>query len=352
MTTLLAAAPMADEDFASAAELFCLCFGGGGNDTRYPLECFKYWSVDNPAWTPGTPRGWVVKESTGRVVGYVGSIPNYYVAGGRNVMCASASSVASHPDLRGKGLGKAVGRGFLDQENIDLITIGGSTDVAWGMWLALGCLARERDWRDRSALVPGDGGELVNRATRGLAPRFVGNLLAPFFYTAKPRGPLAIERVAAFQDRDEQDLLNCRATDAEVFSLRDVRTLNWLNFGAEYIRATRVALIARSGGQAVGYLSMKRLGSRFYLTECRCLDADWEVARELLIAAQAEARSAGASFIEVWEYSPMLERAIDALRVFRRKGPQMPSSCYLYKNADLERMTFEAAPTDGDLAFN
>ena len=64
-------------------------------------------------------------------------------------------------------------------------------------------------------------------------------------------------------------------------------------FGCDYVRENRAVFAAFDGGSIVGYLAVKRIMNSFYLLECRCENADPEIARVLIWAARDHAAVAG-----------------------------------------------------------
>ena len=83
-------------------------------------------------------------------------------------------------------------------------------------------------------------------------------------------------------------------------------------------------LVARSGARLVGYLAMKQwAGHSYYLLECRCREADPEIARELILAAREFARQKQARSILVRPYTPMIEAAVPATVSVKLKKPPM-----------------------------
>jgi len=78
---------------------------------------------------------------------------------------------------------------------------------------------------------------------------------------------------------------------------------------------------------------MKRSHNSFYLLECRCLNAEAEIAQELLLAARGFAERQRASYVTVWQYTQMIEQAI----------PLVTAS---------DPYSWEATPGDGDVSGN
>ena len=146
--------------------------------------------------------------------------------------------------------------------------------------------------------------------------------------------------------------IECKASSATTYAYRDVPTLNWLYFGTPTVKQTRAVLVARSGGRLVGYLAMKQwAGHSYYLLECRCREADPEIARELIWAAREFARENQARSIVVRPYTAMIEAAVPAMLSVPLKKPPM-TYCYTLKTGEIDVENWEAGPGDGDVAVN
>jgi hypothetical protein len=126
--------------------------------------------------------------------------------------------------------------------------------------------------------------------------------------------------------------------------LRDAATLNWLYFGSEPLKRTRLVLAARDRGRLVGYAGFRRLPTWLGLLECRVLPGQEEgVARVLLGHARHWAAKRRLSHLLVFPWSRALRSALPPvagrLPVRRRLG------FFLSRGLD---DSFELGPWSGD----
>jgi hypothetical protein len=96
---------------------------------------------------------------------------------------------------------------------------------------------------------------------------------------------------------------------------------------------------------------MKRQANTLALLECRTVNADAQVARDLLWAAQDFASRNDISYIRIWRYTPMIDRAVPLICRIARSSPPMMTYCYK-TNRTLEETEWEATPGDGDGSVN
>ncbi|HEX4920946.1 MAG TPA: hypothetical protein VFV92_09435 [Candidatus Bathyarchaeia archaeon] len=260
--------------------------------------------------------------------------------------------MAVHSDWRGQGLSKLVGRAFVNQCKPDLLIGTDSTDVAYKLWLSLGMRPLERGWPKSSYRMVGDltawDRPHLRPSNRGTRLRLTKSLQNERLR----RKPLLAHQIKKFEERDSHDVNRCRASNASTYAVRDIQTLNWLYFGSKFVRKTRAVFVARSGKQLVGYAAMKRAHNSFYLLECRCLNAEAEIAQELLLAARGFAERRGAPYITVWQYTQMIEQAIPLALSIPSRHPRMMTYCYIPKVTALVPSSWEATPGDGDVSVN
>jgi hypothetical protein len=322
---------------------------------------FEHWWTLNPAWNIAIPRGWLVRSDAGAITAFTANIPFKYVIDGNPALCCATGSTAVDPTSRGTGLAKAVGRKFLSQTHGDLFVGTDSTPFAAGLWRSLGMKSLDAAWQCANYRVLADGRALAGdvSATAGSSPlvgRIAGTSLAFALETmallTRRSKALSVERVDGFSEFDAHSLDVCSASNATTYAYRDVPTLNWLYFGTENVKRTRAVLVARSGPQLVGYLAMKQwAGHSYYLLECRCRDADPEIAQELIWTAREFARRNQARAIVVRPYTPMIEAAVPALLSVPLGKPLM-TYCYDSRNGEMDLDNWEAGPGDGDVCVN
>ena len=136
------------------------------------------------------------------------------------------------------------------------------------------------------------------------------------------------------------------------YAVRDRETLDWMHFGCDYVRENRAVFAAFDGGSIVGYLAVKRIVNSFYLLECRCENADPEIARVLIWAARDHAELLGISFINVWRYAPMIADAIPTMCSMTYRSIHMMTYCYRSNRGPIDEDKWESTPGDGDLSVN
>jgi hypothetical protein len=354
---MVVAQPINDRDFQNTAKLLASVFGAGARG--YELW-FEHWWALNPAWHSDIPRGWVVRSDQDEPIAFTSNIPFRQVFDGRLGLCCATGCTVVHAAFRRQGLGAAVGSQFVNQPNVDLLVGVESTDAALKLWLSLGLTKLEREWQKINFRVLGDVAALTKSlSARAGLPKPIGPMMAraaswmltPFETSAKNFHGLSVEVATIFQPKDDDAIVNLKASDATIFQWRDVKTLNWLYFGTSYVSQTRVVLVARSGGALVGYLAMKSWGSgAYYLLECRTRDADPEIAQALVANARTYAKSQNAPYVIVRPYTPMVQRALPPSISFRMNEPSL-TYCYKFcKLVDID--CWEATPGDGDLSVN
>jgi GNAT superfamily N-acetyltransferase len=345
-------------DLAGLSELLASVFGG---QARNWLESFAHWWDRNPARHAGIPRGWIVHSANGAPVAFTANIPFRYVIAGQTALCCVTGSTAVHPDWRGRGLARAVATKFIEQPDAALTVGVDSTPAAFAMWQSLGMQALNEPWLNTTSRIVADGFALAAAPSQamGLPPivgRAVGHCLTLWLAAAAAAGgrrsrSLAVARIDNLTRADGDALSACRASHASTYAWRDFETLNWLYFGSDYLKRSRVVLIARSGTAPVGYLAMKRWNDSYYLLECRCRDADPGIAQELILAARDFGRQVGAPAIVVRPYASMIRQAIPRTLSLTLARPET-TYCYRFKGQNVATDDWETAPGDGDVSLN
>jgi len=323
---------------------------------------FAHWWALNPAWNVSIPRGWLVRSDTGAIIAFTANIPLKYVIDGKPALCCATGSTAVHPDFRGAGLAKTVGRKFLSQIHGDLLVAADSTPIAAGLWRSLGMTPLEARWQQSNFRILADGCALVRgpsapSRSSSLVERIAGTSLGFVLDTLatlsrRRSKALSIELVDRVSDCDTDSINECKASNAPTYAWRDADTVNWLYFGTQFVKQTRAVLVARLGARLVGYLAMKQwAGHSYCLLECRCREADPEIARELILAAREFARQKQARSILVRPYTPMIDAAVPATVSVTLKKPPM-TYYYSSRTGKLDVKNWEAGPGDGDVSVN
>jgi GNAT superfamily N-acetyltransferase len=350
------ACQLEEDDFAETAGLLSMVFGG---TAEHWLQLFAHWWAANPAWSSRIPRGWIIRSADGAVIAHTANVPFYYIIDGNRGICCATGSTVVHPDWQGRGLSKLIALPFMNQIDADLVVGVGSTHVAHKLWLSIGMKSLEGKWPKVSHALIGSlpdwaenklGGTWAGPLCRGLGGAVQYLAKAPIYIRSRPRS-ISVERVERFETKDATAIEKCRASDASTFAVRDISILNWLYFGSNYVRKTRVMFAARSGSRLVGYFAMKRTEDTFYMLECRCLDSNPEIAKELLLAARDYAEHERASYIRVWSYAPMLEQALPRYISIPTNQPPMMTYCYFSRTHEKEPANWETTPGDGDLSI-
>ncbi len=314
-----------------------------GSNLQHFRQLFHHWWDLNPNWNRKSPKGWAVYQA-GRVAAFTANIPLPYIHEGRPALCYATGCTAVGERFRGLGLSKLVGTRFIDQQAAGLLLAARSTPVAYQLWQSLG-MKPLSPWRPSRRIV-GDPAKLLARL--GLRPLGGVGTLAAKSLAAIHRPKVACEQIASFEARDEPALEECRASDETTFARRDVRTLNWLFFATELLRETRIVLAAKSSRRLIGYAALKPSGRNLELLECRCKNADPEIARALLLKASELARARRFGFVRVRPYSDMISEALPPALTFPDRNAH-PTYCAL-SPAGWSR--WEATPGDGDYAIN
>ena len=332
-----------------------------GGESHVLQNWFAHWWALNPAWNASIPRGWLVRSDKKAIIAFTANIPFKYVIDGKPALCCATGSTAVDPHFRGAGLAKTVGRKFLSQSPGDLLVGTNSTPVAAGLWRSLGMKSLDACWQRSNYRVLAHGRSLVeghstpedsSRLVGRIAGTSLGFALDTMAFLTRRSKALSVERIDGFSAFDADSLDACRASHATTYAYRDVPTLNWLYFGTPNVKQTRAVLVARSGDRLVGYLAMKQwAGNSYYLLECRCRDADPEIARELLWAARDFAQQNHARSIVVRPYTPMIEAAVPAMLSISLKKPTT-TYCYTLKSGEMDVENWEAGPGDGDVSVN
>jgi hypothetical protein len=332
-----------------------------GGETHIWRNWFDHWWMLNPAWNPSIPRGWLVRSDAGAIIAFTANIPLNYLIEGKPALCCATGCTAVDPNFRGAGLAKAVARKFLSQTHGDLLIGTDSTPAAASLWRSLGMKSLDDSWQRTNYRVLADGRAFTGSSSAPAgSSSLVGRITGASFEIAldtmslltRRSETLSVERIDGFSEFDADDLNACKASNATTYAYRDVPTLNWLYFGTQHVRRTRAVLIARSGARLVGYLAMKPwAGHSYYLLECRCRDADPEIARELMWAAREFARQNQSRSIVVRPYTSMIEAAVPAMLSLPLKKPPM-TYCYASRSGKMDVENWEAGPGDGDVSLN
>lgn len=357
MVVEMAAHPVVDADLGDIAKFLTLSFGGSESHYR---QLFFYWWESNASWHRGLPKGWVIKSPNGDIIAFTANIPFAYVINGQAGKCFVTGYTCVDENWRGHRLSKKIGSAFLAQEGADLLIGTDSTPPAYQLWLGLGMRPLKRNWREKSCRVLGAGHHLLDARrpfSRVLGPT-LGGLGRAVIALAKISSPplsraLTARKISSFDVPGAARIETFRAEQSPTtYAVRDHEALDWMYFGCDYVRENRAVFAAFDGGSIVGYLAVKRIANSFYLLECRCENADPDVARVLIWAARDHAEALGISFINVWRYAPMIAEAIPTMCATTYKSIHMMTYCYRSNRGPIDEDKWESTPGDGDLSVN
>jgi len=340
--------PFEDADFEETANFLPDVFGVG---RLFAAENFTHWWHQNPSWSPDIFRGWVARSTGGQLIGFMANIPLPYMIDRTRSVCCAASSLVVHPEWRGHGVARAIGQAFLDQGSVGLLVGTESTEPAYRLWRSLGMLSLDRPWQTTAYRVLADGKGWIAGRAGALAGACADLVQRSLTALSRPSSAIRVERIERFEASDASGLERSSASTSTTFPLRDVDSANWLFFGSDRIRRTRVVLAARSGSELIGYLAMKRRGAiAYYLLECRTLAADPEIARQLLWAARVYAQEQKIAYLIVRPYAPLVSVALPPLLSWR-SDQGVVTFCYQAKH-DFNVNDWETSPVDGDVGVN
>ncbi len=357
MVVEMAARQVVDADIGDIAKFLTLSFGGSESHYR---QLFSYWWESNSSWHGGLPKGWAIKSLDGDIIAFTANIPFAYVINGQAGKCFVTGYTCVDENWRGHKLSKKIGGAFLAQDDADLLIGTDSTPPAYQLWLGLGMRPLKRNWREKSCRVLGGADHLLDARrpySRALEPA-LGGLGRAVIALAKMSSPalsraLTARKILSFDVPGSERIETFRAEQSPTtYAVRDRETLDWMYFGCDYVRENRAVFAAFDGGSIVGYLAVKRIMNSFYLLECRCENADPEIARVLIWAARDHAESQGISFINVWRYAPMIADAIPTMCSTTYKSIHMMTYCYRSNRGPIDEDKWESTPGDGDLAVN
>jgi len=345
------AQPVEDRHLPQLAEFLCSVFGGS---TSSKLDAFeRQWEL-NPAWNVEIPKGWIVTTASGDILAHTTNIPQIYRNGANSILCCATGGTAVHPEWRGRGLSRLVGSAFLRQR-ADLLIAVGSTPIAWNMWVGLGMHPLKRHWGGHR-IIFGSVRSLISDEVSMPGVDILGRAIDVGFgcvvelVKGFPSKLVTVAVAHGFSETDDDDIAKCVAQNSTLYAVRDARILNWLYFSTPLVRAARVVLSARAGNTLLGYLALKRDRNRLQMLECRCRNADPEIASNLLWSLRDYMVTNQCSFASIWPYSKMIETAMPHV-ISRKRGQTPPTYCYVSNVGPIAETMWDSAPGDGDISL-
>lgn len=120
-----------------------------------PAKSFSHWQglwLDNPAFhqMAGWPIGWVLLDSSARIVGTIGNIPSFFHFAGRRFLAASACGWAVLPEFRAHSFRLLSAQ--LQQPGIDLHLTTTANEIASALYSRLGWSSPPVGLWDRSSV--------------------------------------------------------------------------------------------------------------------------------------------------------------------------------------------------------
>ena len=85
---------------------------------KFWIRVFDRWWINNPAYTPNIPRGWVIEQDTA-LLGFIGNIPVKFLVNGATKIAVAANSWYVDPSVRGIPSIRLFDE-FLKQKNVSL----------------------------------------------------------------------------------------------------------------------------------------------------------------------------------------------------------------------------------------
>jgi hypothetical protein len=343
-------------DIDDAAALVAEVFGGTAEGYSAQL---RFWTEMNPAWKPGMARGWLIRSPEGDPAAFTANIPFKYMINGAEGLSFATGSTCVGDRWRGKKLSKLNGLSFIKQPDADLLLATGSTDIAYQLWLGLGMRPLPRTWPSSSTRILADVSRLAADKLKPPA------LIAPLVFlsarlavrTARSidrfSSAITVSRIDSFDVPGSSQLEEFTANvGVETYAIRDRNILDWMYFGCNHVRATRIVLAAFDGANLVGYLGMKWIRETLHVMECRCRGGDVDIARSLLHGARECAEKMHAYSVNVWRYSPMIQAAVPRGGTFNTCRPPMMTYCYSSNVGPVRPEKWDASPGDGDISVN
>jgi hypothetical protein len=315
------------------------------------------WS-SNPAWSESIPRGWVLRSAEQEIVGFIANTPFPYMFDGSPFVYCAIGTLALHAGLRGKGLSQLLGQAALRQM-CDVVVGTQSVPAAWRMWMSLGARNLAAKWTKKPRVLVANGTAFAMKALSALGihsrllatvlgggAHLVSRALALFHQPMRAR--VQVDRIDRFRDEWSEEL-SALASSHRLQPVRDPRTLNWLYFGANHIRQTRIVLLARSEQVIVGYIAMKKLRSgAAFLLEMRVRKDDPGVAAAILLSAREHLQKVGISHLLLYEYAPYVKSALSASLNFPASAESEFTFFFVPNADDIAVEDWDVGPWDGD----
>lgn len=311
----VALGPVAAADYPALVR-FLAAFPENAHTEAEWARRLEHWWDRNPAFSEGQPRGWLLRDEGGAVVGFLGNVPRAIRDGGRDRVAFSASTWRVAPEYRHASLRLyaahlAAGREAVLLNNTANATAAAVLDRLKFSWRARSCSGQSY----MLPLAHGRVAEMLVR-TRGI-PRPLRSAMAlalatsavPAAWTLRRTGPAARELDESASGVD--DLWQRTRDEVPWTAVRSAAVLNWFRAGAD--RGRTPVFVAAEGGRLTG-LSTFRLAQRGGLRQLELVDL-WPAStpdrdiRAMMAAAVAWARRSDVDLLVLHDFGTAMTRA-------------------------------------------
>lgn len=328
---------------------------------------FRLWWEINPVFTPGTPRGWLLCDSTGAIGGFIGNIATNYLIDGQIKVVYSATSWYVAEDFRGASL--QLIRAFRKQ-NAPLLDTTPSGHVVT-ILSKLGFKNLAQPWIKRDGIYPLNrqlfrrsvAAKLVRKFPKAIAEviafgaSFLAKLRQDFGLFGLTNGNFIVEEISEF-DADCTVLWNKLSKAYKISVVRNRQTMNWFFFGSETLKLRRLILALKKAGELKGYIAFKihksRLGVKDYvyleLVDIWIPRLTLKQYKNLFRAIFVFLRTQHKEIVSlnINAFNPEMSRALNQAGIFWTKGRAQ----FLYDKFPLIKGDdYFATPLDGDRCY-
>jgi len=316
-----------------------------GMQTRSADDWCAMW-LKNPLWPrvgKDWPIGWILEDTSGRVVGSVMSVPSLYQFRGRELMCATGRSWVMAPEYRGYGLW--IMSEYVNFEKADLFMHNTVGEMAIGVMDQVSSRVPLGDWETIAYWVTGYRAFAETALKKYGAPSALAGALAyPAAAAMRLKdalsvkslppaaGSITIETIEQFDARWDafwQELV--RENPDKLLAARDSETLRW-----HYMLPMRLGRLwiytATRGGMLRAYCILKRHElpgnlSRMRVIDFQSLERDEDLLPGLLEAARRRCVAEGIGMLEHHGCGLPKMRVLDQHAPYRRKLGNWPYFC-------------------------
>ena len=337
-----------------------------------PLDDWRNLWLANPLWPrlgKDWPIGWVLENSTGRIVGSLGNIPTQYRFQGRDLICANGRGWVVAPEYRGFALWLM--EEYFNQPAADLFINTTLAPTAAPTFSTLSDRTPLGDFQSVAYWITGYRG-FAKKALQKLHVPGAGLMAWPaaaalrlkdaLLTKSLPATPpsIVVETAEQFDDRFDafwEELV--RQNPDKLLATRDRQSLAW-HFAIPLRQGRLWIFTALRAGLLRAYCILKRQDKndgvrRMQLVDYQSLDPSDELLPCLLRAALDRCKAENMYALEHVGCGLPKMRAFDSFAPYRRKLPCWP---FYYRAADpaiqaaLSRPTvWDPSTFDGDASF-